>query len=398
MTLHVITVTPEHILCVSDRLITTSGNSVEVDDDRFKHVTLQTDDARAVISFAGFAGKLNRYGILNETTADWITNVLVDTMEAGHHGINQHLTDLKDRIKKYHSELKQSLPLDVIRLAIIVSGWAGSNAFNCVIDNCIETDLTWLPTARDSIKVRKKEYAGDPFLPGCYVLFPINAPIAKKYVDLRRQLQSKAILGDVEGMFDASVQIIHAVVADPESMGKVGTKCSGIHMPRDSSLFLAQHRRHEKQAWTLIPNLVISTSRYRVVVQNDEVHPPKPPAKLVYLISPDEADTPQKRLAFWQRAVERLRLLHNEYGAEVRERDLKYTRRRFHEWQRNEFNPVDEATLNEMNRAILELQWQEPDSYGVGLSARPVLALKQKNKQDTTWDDFIDLRDVTPFE
>jgi hypothetical protein len=58
MTLHVVTITPEHVLSVSDRLISTSGGIKELDDDRFKHVTLQTDDARAVISFAGFAGKL----------------------------------------------------------------------------------------------------------------------------------------------------------------------------------------------------------------------------------------------------------------------------------------------------------------------------------------------------
>ena len=74
MTLHVITRTPNHILTVSDRMISTPDSY----NDRFKHVTLQTDDAQAVISFAGFAG-LILDGNPQETTVDWLTGVLEDT-------------------------------------------------------------------------------------------------------------------------------------------------------------------------------------------------------------------------------------------------------------------------------------------------------------------------------
>jgi len=398
MTLHVITITPEHILSVSDRLLSTSDGLIELDNDRFKHVTLQTDDARAVISFAGFAGMLGRDGKVNQTTADWLTTVLIDTLEAGHHGINEHVTDVKDRTIQYLSQLRVKFPLIDRRMAIIISGWAGFNAFNCVIDNCIEPDLKWSTQARVSVKVRKREYAGDKFPDGCHILFPINAWIANKYIDLHRLLESRAIQEDVEGMFDASVQIIRASSADPESCGTIGTKCSGICIPRNTPGFVSLHERDDPRTWTIMPNHVISTRHINVVHQNDEVHRPKPAAKLVYLIAPAEADTQQKLLAFWQRAVEKLRLLHNKYGEKARSKNLEYTLKRFHAWQHENYEPVSKATQHEMNQVILQLQGQDPDRYGSGELARPILTLEQKNKRDTTWDDFIDLRDVPPFE
>ncbi len=398
MTLHVITVTPEYILSVSDRLISTSGGLIELDDDRFKHVTLQTEDARAVISFAGFAGILGPDRKVTQTTADWLTTVLIDTLEAGHHGINKHITDVKDRTVQYLSQLRGKSSLIDTRMAIIISGWAGFNAFNCVIDNCIEPDLKWSTQARDSVKVRKREYAVDKFPDGCYILFPINAWITNKYIGLHRRLHSRAIQGDVKGMFNASVQIIRAASADPASCGTIGMKCSGIYIPRNAPGFVSLHDRVDPRTWTVIPNHVISTHHVKVVHQNDEVHRPKPAAKLVYLVPPLEADTLQKRLAFWQRAVERLRLLHNQYGDKTRIKNLKYTIERFHEWQREDYEPVSKAAQNEMNQVILQLQGQDPDRYGSGELVGPILTLKQKNKQDTTWDDFIDLRDVPSFE
>jgi len=398
MTLHVVTITPNHILSVSDRLISTSGGQIELDDDRFKHVTLRTEDARAVISFAGFAGILGRDGKVNETTADWLTGVLEDTMKAGHHGIDRHLTEIRDRTNQHLSSLRGKSPSRDLRLAIIASGWAGSDAFNCVMDNCVEPGMKWSNHYRDSLTVRIRKYSEDKFPAGCYIIFLCNELIAKKQKDLIRYLQLKAIQGDVKGMFDASVRIIRAASADPESKRTIGLKCSGIHIPHNEPGFRALHDRNDPRFWTVIPNHVISTSHLKKVHQNDEIHRPKPATKLVYLKIPAEADTPQKRLAFWQRAIERLRLLHNEYGVLARNRNLNYTLNRFHEWQRENFEPINLAAQLEMNQVILYLQWQDPSNYGIGESAGPILALEQKNKQDTKWDDFIDLRDIVPFE
>ena len=430
MTLHVVTITPNHVLSVSDRLISTSGGLRELDDDRFKHVTLQTDDARAVISFAGFAGKLGRDGKVNETTADWLSSVLEGTMKAGYHGIDKHLSDIRDNMKRYLTSLRKEFPAkesqaDVLRLAIIVSGWTGSDPFNCIMDNCIETDLRWSTHARDSVKVRIRRYAGGKFPAGCYILFPINAWIAKKYTELRRLLQSKAILGDIEGMFDASIQIIRAASADPESGGGIGEKCSGICISRHIPGFRILHDRVDPKTWTVMPNHVTSTKALKVVHINDEVHRPKEAAKLTHLVIPIVANNPRKRLAFWHRAKERLRLLHNEYGAKARSKNLKYTLDRFHKWQRNQYEPVDKAVSYEINQAKVQMIIENPGKYEAGanvdtsltLDAKfrmreeglytdvwgqnlfddPFLQLKLEDRFDTSWDKEIDLSDLPPF-
>ena len=73
MTLHIVTITPNHVICVSDRLIFTPAGYREVDNDRYKHFLLLTDDARVIITFAGFAGILGPDEQLRETTIDWLT-------------------------------------------------------------------------------------------------------------------------------------------------------------------------------------------------------------------------------------------------------------------------------------------------------------------------------------
>jgi hypothetical protein len=426
MTLHVVTITPNHILSVSDRLISTSGGLIELDDDRFKHVTLQTDDARAVISFAGFAGILGRDRKVKETTADWLTGVLENTMKAGYHGIDRHLNDIRDRTNQYLSSLRKKLPSGDLRLAIIVSGWAGSDAFNCVMDNCVEPGMKWSMHARDSLTVRIRKYAEDKFPAGCYVIFLCNELIAKKQTDLRRLLQLKAIQGDVEGMFDASVQIIRATSADPESKGTIGKKCSGICISRNTPGFTPFHNRVDPKIWTVMPNHVTSTTLLKLVYSNDEVHRPKEATELAYLVTPISADTPRKRLAYWHRVRERFRLLHNKYGAKARSWNLKYTLDRFHEWQRNQYEPVNKAVSNEINQAKVHMIIEDPDTYAAGanvdtsltLDAKfqmraegsytdiwgpnllddPFLKLKMEDRFDTSWDKEIDLSDLPSFE
>jgi len=55
------------VVSVSDRLIATSVGYRELDDDRYKHLLLLTDDARVIITFAGFAGILGPDNHLKET-------------------------------------------------------------------------------------------------------------------------------------------------------------------------------------------------------------------------------------------------------------------------------------------------------------------------------------------
>lgn len=397
MTLHIVTITPNHVISVSDRMISTSRGHVEVDDDRFKHVTLQTEDARVVISFAGFAGILGRDGKLTETMVDWLTGVLRDTMEAGYHGIDRHLTDIRDQANRYIGNLKTRYPRLDLRLAILVSGWIGPDAFNCVIDNCLEGRWTWAKNARDSFKVRVRNYRGAKFEDGSYIAFLGDERLGLKQRSLLTLLHLRARQEDINGIFDASVQIIRA--ASAISNGTIGEKCSFIHIPRDVPLFEARHDRLDPGIWTVYPNFVINTPHLKLVHWNDEVHRPKPAANLVHLVTPAQADTLRKKLAFWHRALEKLRLLHNEQGAKVRNSNSETELDRFHQWQREQFEPVEKAALNELELVKSQLKAEDPATYGyrVGKPVDPFLALKKNDRVDTIWDDFINLSDVKLF-
>jgi len=376
----------------------TSGGHVELDDDRFKHLALETYDARAVISFAGFAGQLGRDGKVIETTIDWLMGVLVATQKAGHHGIDRYLTDIRDQANQYVSNLKSRYQSRDLRLTILVSGWIGCDAFNCVIDNCLKEKWEWAEDARDSFTVRVRNYAGDKFEDGSYVAFLCNERLALRQRPLLKLLNLRARRENIKAMFDASVQIIRA--ASAISNRTIGEKCSGICISRNNPRFIFFHDRLDPKIWTVYPDFVISTPHLNMVHWNDEVHRPKPAARLTYLIAPAEADTPRKRLAFWHRAVERLRLLHNEQGAKARNSNSKTTLDRFHQWQRNHFDPMIEAALNELNRVKSQLRADDPIRYGRSRDqlTDPFLPLKMKDSLDMTWDSAIDLRDVALFE
>ncbi len=89
----------------------------------------------------------------------------------------------------------------------------------------------------------------------------------------------------------------------------------------------------------------------------------------------------------------------NEYGAKVRNSSSQDKLDRFHEWQHNNFNPMNEAALNELNQVILQLQAEDPDGYfgRGGQLTDQILELEKGDRLDTTWDSAIDLRDVPPF-
>ena len=94
MTLHINVITPNHVINVSDRLISTPTGYKEFDNDRYKHMVLITDDAKAIVSFAGFAGCFNASDQLKESMIDWLTQVIHETSVQGQHGIEKHLEDL----------------------------------------------------------------------------------------------------------------------------------------------------------------------------------------------------------------------------------------------------------------------------------------------------------------
>lgn len=396
MTLHILTIMPNHVVLVSDRLVTT-GNGHEVDSDRYKHFVLLTEDAKAIVSFAGFAGLLGE-----NTTIDWLVEEILATCRQGHHSINQHLDDIWKHAQEYIEGFrKRGLSWQDLRLVIMVSGWVGPEQFNCVIDNCLDRYWVWHPKARDSFKARIRNYAEYGLKDGYAVGYLANERPALRQRGLRRKLTIVARREEVEKVISTAIDIIRAVATGSESRG-VGLNCSAIRISRDDPGIQAYDYR-DITAYDVLPDCIISQSGRCTTTRNfkgfrDEKHWLKPVAKLTYLVTPTEADTTRKRMAFWHRATEKLRLLHNEYGAKLRNSNMQDTIDRFHEWQRNNFEPVNHAAYNELNQVISQLQAEYPDCYGCsGQSDSPILAFEKRDRLDTTWDSAIDLSDVTPF-
>lgn len=267
MTLHIVTVTPNHVVSVSDRLIATSAGYRELDNDSYKHLLLITDDARVIISFAGFAGILGSDNNLKETTIDWLTHVIQQTSGEGHHRIDQHLTDIRDRAKDYiHSLRNSGIPPTDLCLTILASGWVGPEQFNCVIDNCLEKAWRWSSEARPSFKTRVRNYAKAKFEDGSYVAFLGNERLGMKQRALRKLLALNALDEEPKKIFDTSVKIIRAAAA--QSKGSIGVNCSGIRISRSDPGIEAYDDRNTEIYDMVMPNFIISKSRISSSITN----------------------------------------------------------------------------------------------------------------------------------
>ncbi|MFC1939991.1 hypothetical protein ACFLXO_04840 [Chloroflexota bacterium] len=386
---------PNHIVIVSDRLIST-GSGQEIDSDRYKHFVLLTDDAKAIVSFAGFAGIEGE-----RTTIDWLVDEILATCRQGHHSVDEHLDDIWKHAQEYIDDFKRRrIGRKHLRLVIMVSGWIGSEQFNCVIDNCLDKYWTWSEEARNSFKARIRNYAEYGLKDGCAIGILGSERLALKQRALGRKLEIVARREDTGKVITTAVEMIRAVA--PASRGAVGLHCSSIRIPRDDSGIQAYDYR-DMSNYDVLPDCVISKSGICTATRNfkgfrDENHRPKPAAKLIHLVAPAEASTPRKRMAFWHRAIERLRLLHNEYGTKVRNSNSKDKLDHFHEWQRNNFDPVNTAALHELSQVISQLQAEDPDGkWRGGQFTDQILDFKKIDSLDTTWDGAIDLRDVPPF-
>jgi hypothetical protein len=147
MTLHIRTFTPHHVIYVSDRLLSTPSRSIELADDRYKHLVLICDDARVIIGFSGIAGILTdrEASGLKHGTLDWITEVLQNTSKRAH-GLQQHINDLRDQVQGHIDGLRKKYRLssDEVKLAIQISGWVGDVQYDCVIDNYLDIYCKYL--------------------------------------------------------------------------------------------------------------------------------------------------------------------------------------------------------------------------------------------------------------
>lgn len=261
MTLHITTITPKHIISVSDRLLATPTGYKEIDNDKYKHLILITDDANTVITFAGFAGLAGA----KETTIDWLTKVASNTSREGHHNIRKHLTDIRRHADDYISKFKKSgINSSDLRLAIVVFGWVGTKEYGdvqyrCIIENCLEDPWVWSAKARPKFSLRETHYGDAKFRDGSYHQFLGQEQLGIKQVSLRNLLAEHARENDPKKIFKTSVKIIRA--ASSESSGSIGINCSGVRMSKGDSGIEILNDRDTSKYDIVMPNSVTSISK-----------------------------------------------------------------------------------------------------------------------------------------
>lgn len=268
MTLHINTITPNHIISVSDRLLSTSTGYIEDSNDRYKHLILITDDARVIVTFSGFAGIIGKNGALEESTIDWLTKVIMNTAHDGHHKLwEDHIKDIKNDAEKRIEKLRaRKISLSKLQLAIFIAGDYKGDLFGFIIDNSIEKYWTCAKVARISFRTAYKNYSMEKFEDGCYIAFLGHERLAMKQRVLRRSLERYARSEDVKKIFQTSVEIIRAV--SKISGGTVGWNCSGVRITRNEPGIECFDDRKTEKYDMVMPNCIRSTSKVSFSVTN----------------------------------------------------------------------------------------------------------------------------------
>jgi len=265
MTLHIQTITPNHLVYVSDRLINTPAGYLELADDRNKHLILLCDDAQVVASFAGIAG-IPKGSDLKDSTIDWLTDVFQTTSQKAH-GIDDHLYHLGRQVQPHIDGLKRQYKLDsnMLRLAIQISGWIGDIQFSCVIDNYLYQSCRAGPFRSTFIR-RCRTYQKDEFGDGSCIFIIGREYLGDKFNEHVDKLSNVARHDDPKKIFQTSVSIIRAAAAN--SSGQVGYNCSGVRISRNDPHTEVYDDRDESVFNSVMPNIVVSTSRVSMSTRN----------------------------------------------------------------------------------------------------------------------------------
>jgi len=270
MTLHVTTITPSHVVSVCDRLLYTPGRYIELGDDTYKHFILICDDAKAAVSFAGFAGIISRTpdgrDILIEDTLDWLTDLATQGSKS-FHDLDSHLNQFRDSAQPHLDELqrKYTLSAEDRRLAIQICGWKYHTQFNCVIHNYMDHHCNVVET-RDSFTTHIKTYEDEPFDDGSCIFFLGQRAIAIHDTTSCAHLNDVAATNDAKAIFDSSVALVRAAAV--KSPSSIGTNCSGLRLTRDDPGIQVFDDRPGALWDTVMPNVVKSTSTMSAVVRN----------------------------------------------------------------------------------------------------------------------------------
>lgn len=262
MTLHIRTITPDHIIYASDRLLYTPPEFyVELQDDQYKHLLFVCDNAKAVIGFTGFAGTSGNSGMLKESTTGWIKDVLLATSKKSH-DLNIHLSDLAKLMQRRVDYLRSKYRFDMedLKVAVQVSGWCQEGPFDCIVEN-YQNQHCHSEKTRDKFTVRIKKYF-DPsdFSDGPQIMIQGERALADRQAELFEELEGVASTGEPKLIFDTSVKLIRAVAG--ESNGTVGFNCSGARLSRDDP-FMECYDDRDDTVWDVVmPDVVKSTSKF----------------------------------------------------------------------------------------------------------------------------------------
>lgn len=240
MTLHVITITPNHIITVCDKLVSSPSYSgrdyIEVDNDTDKQFSFITDDARMTIAFAGFAGPRNK----PKLTMEWLLSVIHNSSRSGIHTIEQHLNNICIAANGFISQFRQQgYPDEALRLTILATGWIATLEngkyrecqLHHVIENCLDGNHFWASKARPKFVQRFKFYNQAKFENGYYRIFLGNDHLGINQKAQLRVLTKFSKENNPKMIFRCSVDVIRS--AANASRGTIGYNCIGIRNTKD---------------------------------------------------------------------------------------------------------------------------------------------------------------------
>lgn len=390
MTLHIATITPKHIVCVSDRLLSPKH---ELANDRYKHLVLMADDGSAIISFAGFAGTINSEDDLENSTIDWLTQICSETSSNGKHSIDEHLNDIEKNANGFISKFQKNLDL---RLAIFVVGQCKGKQFIRVIDNYLNEHLQETKNIKQEFTSYSANYSKYILRKGfaTFYLGSGKGPALKQKA-LVKKLGFYARNNEPRKIFDTSVQIINEVA--PISGGTVGTNCSGVRMSLNDPGIEAYNHRKDVTWDDVMPNTVTSKSEgASITLSNLTINTNvkfKPPAVLNHLRPPDKATSLEDQLKFWYRAIETIWLFHNQQSSKLGKKPNKQELNKFYLWRDEKYDPVEKSIIKNMHETENALEAKEPKRFNA--SSFPLL--REEQRTSDVWDEYIDFRDIEIF-
>ena len=234
MTLHITTITKNHIITVSDRTFsTTDGSNREIENDAYKHFLLETDDSSVTIGFAGLSGTTSD----PLATFDLLTKITSECQDKKLTKLEDYLNAYFSGISKYIDNFKAAgMPEQNLGIAILIQGWIGTaehgtTRYVCALHNCLDNNSNISTTVLPTFKQRTWLFKNEDLKNGSYTLFTGNNTFARAQHQLIRQINNCATRNLTRSIFDTSVNIIHK--AHIESNGTIGLNCSGLRISID---------------------------------------------------------------------------------------------------------------------------------------------------------------------